>query len=525
MYKVFVVDDEIVIREGIRNRFPWDEAGFTLCGEAPDGEIALSMLQELRPDILITDIRMPFLDGIALCRQVSRTMPWIQIIILSGYDEFGYAREAMSLGVKDYLLKPVNALELEKALQRVADTIRAERAREADLSALRAQMASSSGFLLERLLIEWLDGQPAQTVAERARKLGINLFAQQYAVMLARPAPGNKATDLHPMLRKLADGYRGTVFSCALGQEIALIVLGDTPRDLQERTYAFSQAVGHEAERAGRTPPGIAIGAPVADMAALPRSLDAAQSILQTMEGTHRQVMSVADFDAGVPQDLLRLDVAPLYEKVQYAATREVPGIVDAYFDSLGGMAAQSLMIANYMLVDTMLVAMRVIKQSGGEPEAVLPEVLEQGSLLASMRSPEHVLATCKDLLTRALSFRDSQSLSRYGDIIRKACAYIEENYRTPEVTLRDVAAHVALSTNHFCTIFAQEMGSTFIEHLTRVRMDKAKEYLSTTDLRSLQIAELVGYNDAHYFSYLFKKYAGMSPREFRQMHRGKSGM
>lgn len=115
MYKVFLVDDEIVIREGIRNSFPWEGNGgseFALVGEAPDGEIALQMMQDVKPDILITDIRMPFMDGMQLCEAVSHTMPWVQIVILSGYDDFSYAQQAISLGVKEYLLKPVSAQEL-----------------------------------------------------------------------------------------------------------------------------------------------------------------------------------------------------------------------------------------------------------------------------------------------------------------------------------------------------------------------------------------------------------------------------
>ena len=103
MVKVFLVDDEIVIREGIRNSFPWEESGYTLVGEAPDGEIALPMIRDANPDILITDIRMPFMDGMQLCREVKRQMPWIGVVILSGYDDFTYARQAISLGVKEYL--------------------------------------------------------------------------------------------------------------------------------------------------------------------------------------------------------------------------------------------------------------------------------------------------------------------------------------------------------------------------------------------------------------------------------------
>ena len=104
MTKVFLVDDEIAIRENLRNSFPWEAKGYQLIGEAPDGEMALPMLRDLNADSLLTDIRMPFMDGIRLCEEVQRTMPWVERIILSGYDDFTYARKAISLGVKEYLL-------------------------------------------------------------------------------------------------------------------------------------------------------------------------------------------------------------------------------------------------------------------------------------------------------------------------------------------------------------------------------------------------------------------------------------
>ena len=108
-YKAFFVEDEIVTREGIRDNVNWHSHGFEFCGEAPDGEMALPLLQATQPDVLITDIRMPFMDGLELCRIVREQMPWVKIIILSGHDEFEYAQEAIKLGVTEYLLKPVTA--------------------------------------------------------------------------------------------------------------------------------------------------------------------------------------------------------------------------------------------------------------------------------------------------------------------------------------------------------------------------------------------------------------------------------
>ena len=186
MYKVFLVDDEIVIRENIRNSFPWEGNGgseFSLAGEAPDGEIALQMMQDVKPDILITDIRMPFMDGMQLCEAVSHTMPWVQIVILSGYDDFAYAQQAISLGVKEYLLKPVSAQELLEVLERIAGRIREERRAQADLLRIKRQLASSSAFLREKLLSEALGGvrgeENVQSLLERARALNLSLLARR----------------------------------------------------------------------------------------------------------------------------------------------------------------------------------------------------------------------------------------------------------------------------------------------------------------------------------------------------------
>ena len=124
--KVFLADDEIVIREGIRESFPWEETPYVLVGEAPDGEMALPMIRDTNPDIVITDIKMPFMDGIELCRTLRAQMPWIGIIVLSGYDEFEYARQCIQLGVREYLLKPINAEELKSVLDKVSAQIKAK---------------------------------------------------------------------------------------------------------------------------------------------------------------------------------------------------------------------------------------------------------------------------------------------------------------------------------------------------------------------------------------------------------------
>lgn len=159
LLKVFIVDDEIATREGIRSASLWDDQNFTLVGEAPDGEIALPMIADEKPDVVVTDIRMPFMDGLALSRAVKRSMPWIHIVILSGYSDFGYARQAISLGVEEYLLKPVTVEELRTVLERIREKKLEEKRKREEEQQIRSRMASGITFLQDKLLGSLLSEQ------------------------------------------------------------------------------------------------------------------------------------------------------------------------------------------------------------------------------------------------------------------------------------------------------------------------------------------------------------------------------
>ena len=219
MMKVFLVDDEIAIRENLRNSFPWEEKGYQLVGEAPDGEMALPMLRDLNADILLTDIRMPFMDGMKLCEEVQRTMPWVERIILSGYDDFAYAQKAISLGVKEYLLKPVTAAELEAALDRVSRQIEEKRRDRENLTALRERLSSGNQFLKAKLLASLFtdegDSEDDEALLRQMRDLGVNLAAGCYAVIdIAFPAEGEQRIACRNALSSLAEMSGGGVYVC-----------------------------------------------------------------------------------------------------------------------------------------------------------------------------------------------------------------------------------------------------------------------------------------------------------------------
>lgn len=511
--KVFLVDDEIVIREGIRNNVHWDDTNLTLCGEAPDSEIALSMIQEIKPDILITDIRMPFMDGLELCRRVRSTMPWMHMVILSGYDDFSYAKEAITLGVKEYLLKPVSVRELEQVLMRIAENIERERIQQADLNALKRQLDSSSRLIQESCLMSLLDGADEQAVLRQARRLRMNLLANDYLMMIIALKREDQFLRARGVAERFADGYGGAVHLCVRGGQIAVLVMGDTTADLDERAYAFAQAVKHELERDGDVGLRVAIGDSVQSLADLKKSLAGATRLLASTDGRN-QIVGTSGLPA--PPELMQLNMLPLYDQLQYVRAENAMPVIQSYLAPIGEALSQSAMMMNYIIVDMLLAASRIVEQCGFEPAEVLPETLQLNSILNETPNTKDMLDYACELLIRAMNHRDRHSPMIHSAAVRMACQYIDANYHKPEIMLRDVAEHVSLSNNHFCTVFSQEMGSTFIEYLTRLRMEKAKAFLKSSDLSSVEIAERIGYNDSHYFRYLFKRHVGMNPRDYR---------
>ena len=154
MLKVFLVEDEVVMREGIKNNIPWEQEGFSFAGEASDGEMAYPLIQKTRPDILITDIRMPFMDGLELSRLVKQEMPDMKIIVLSGYDEFEYAKEGISIGITDYLVKPVSGAQLLEAVKKVGKLVE-EEIRSSDLGVEIKKTYTGSGKGVGKKIYRW----------------------------------------------------------------------------------------------------------------------------------------------------------------------------------------------------------------------------------------------------------------------------------------------------------------------------------------------------------------------------------
>jgi two-component system response regulator YesN len=192
----------------------------------------------------------------------------------------------------------------------------------------------------------------------------------------------------------------------------------------------------------------------------------------------------------------------------------------DEFFDSfirpLGEAALKSHLIKNYIFVDMVLVTVKFVDELGGDIDQAISELSSIETMLSNIRTINELREQVRKILVGALVFRDGQTGSQYGGMIRQVKDYIETNFMNAELLLSDAAALVNLSSSHFSMVFSQETCQTFKEYLTEVRITKAKELLRTTILGASEISNQVGYSDPHYFSFVFKKNTGLSPTEFR---------
>ena len=519
LMKVFLVDDEISIRENLRNSFPWELYGFQLVGEAPDGEMALPMLRDLNAEILLTDIRMPFMDGMKLCEEVQRTMPWVERIILSGYDDFSYAQKAISFGVSEYLLKPVTAKELEQALNRVRNRILEKRRERENLTAMQARVSSGNQFLRDKLLASLFtdEGNPEDDDALRRqmRELGVNLTASCYTVVdIAFEAEGEKRTACRNALTTLADMSGGSTFVCASAKGARAVVLGDNPEDAEERAYSFANSAVHLPEFDGDESLLIGVGETVEDFHELRRSMRSARHArhLLAADQTPGRRVNGADEESGKQTILTETELSPLYERLQYASRENVESILREYTESMDHEIA-----LGYLRVAALLAAQRMIYDAGGHTRDVLDDRIVSEAMHTEGEAGFRLLA---DLIRSAMAFRDESGKGFGNQNVSRARDYLSRNYANPNLMLQDVAGEVHMSQSHFSTIFSQETGLTFTQYLTALRIGKARELLEATEWRSSQIALEVGYNDSHYFSYLFKKNTGKTPGEYRSEFR-----
>lgn len=536
MLKVFLVEDETIIREGLRDIIPWQQYGFTLVGDASDGEQALPMIRKLRPDVLITDIKMPFMDGLALSNLVSKEFPNTKILIISGYDDFEYARQAIRIGVEQYLLKPITKAMLIKTLSEVQEKIQNEREQENYMEKFRNEMQEYEQFSRRRFFEKIVAGQlSVKEIYEKAGELHIPIHAQCYNIILYNVRYSNERMNRmeggQDTLTQIRDGL--TQFFMMYPEYLlfrwnlttyAVLVRGDE-NQMQALTQRCVDTIRihmlpHEHQISWHA----AIGEPTLRLSGLQACFDEVSRIFSyrhLMAGRHILTKEITlGFENGEDEnslknlDMSKIDPGILNGFLQNGLLEELDDFVNEYVDGLYE-ATSSKLFCQYLVLNVRFTAISFVETLGYSQEEFLEKAAGVQNIAQTLTQQE-LKEYIRQMLSLALDFRECESKSQSRNMIRQALEYIEANYADENISLKEVAGYTNVSANYFSAVFSQEMRQTFVEYLTQKRMEKAKELLRRTDKRSAEIAAEVGYKDPHYFSFVFRKTQGCTPRDYR---------
>ncbi len=527
MIKVFITEDESIVREGLRDIVPWEKYGFEFVGDAPDGEIALPLIRRLKPDVLITDIKMPFMDGLALSSIVSRELPDTKIIILSGYSDFEYARQAIALNVDQYLLKPITKAAILKALERTRQEIQEEREQKDYLRRYEQDTKKYESFSRRAFFERLVEGSMSvQEIYEEAGRLNLDLNAAGYNFVIFTIQSDSENTYSEAAAVAL-DGlldyflrYPGYILFRSSLLSYAALILGDSENlsELTERALDIIQRRCAGAE--GKLNWYAAVGTPTYRLSGLAQCYKDANHVLayrHLLPDTHvfRAEMLRSEGERSGASCLETLDPAKLDPMIirnflQTGTPEETEAFAEEYLSNLGG-AEHSLLFRHYIMMSLRINAELCLQQLGCQQEdfARLPQPEVN---LPPQRMKEYMVS----VLAAALQLRDLKSQQESSDIINHAIRYIEKNYTDENISLNSVAQAINISANYLSALFSQKMGISFVEYLTQKRMNRAKQLLQRTNMRSSEIAYEVGYRDPRYFSFVFRKTQGCTPRAFR---------
>lgn len=535
MLKVFLVEDEMIIRNGVKNNIPWEQEGFTFVGEAGDGELAWPLIKQTKPDILITDIRMPFMDGLELSGLVRKELPDTKIIILSGYSEFDYAKQAINLGVANYLLKPISGEKLLEAVKQVADIIREERAQALLVEQYRQENQENIKIEKIRLFEQIVTGSATtREILDRGEMLELDLAAPFYTVILLKLVDSGESMDSSTQVMEASEkvdeaimqkqeffaverGLEGLAILMKSEEEMqAGIQLESLEKEIQEILAQYLEVSYFGG--AGET---------VQRMRDIRRSYVGASKAFASRFFTEKnRFLTVEQIREQKPvgtkdMSLKSVDASKINRKLvedflKSGLEEETKNFVEEYFRNIGRENYESLMFCHYLIVDMNLCASHFLESIGIEPSLLPAQCRDVGEFLNSLQCEEGMIAYVTKLFTETIRLRDNSSRNKYMELITAAQKIILENFQNNEFSMNQAAAMVNLSPGYFSTLFRQETGMSFVEYLTGIRLEKAKALLMCTNMRSSEIAYEVGYKDAHYFSYIFKKVCGCTPKEYR---------
>ncbi len=537
MYTILIIDDEPVIREGISENIDWQKHGFRLVGACSDGREGIRAVEELHPDVVLTDICMPFVDGLDLAAFIADRCPQTKTILLTGYDEFEYAQEAVKLKVSDFLLKPITADELRTILDRLRAELDLELQRRQDLQRLHEQLHESLPLLRERFLNRLIQGD-ANEVERRLSLLELSLPGPYFNVLLVDPDRIDTEDDLAALvIQNTIDEITGEttseretagacVFRTPEEQTVVLYSAADEST-AAVRPLECAEAISERVKRANGITVSIGIGSPVDNLARLDEAYrDARVALGQRLVlgpnqiSTFEQMRGISNEPVPRVEEHARTRVV---RELKSGTTEQTEAAI-ADFMALyrtAGRTAEECSTGMHRLLADMLNAFEFL----GVYPPDIPETLgDPFARLVTLKTIEAVEQWLYGLHRNVRSVLADRNQQHSVAKALEAEEYIAAHYAERGLSLGCICQALSVSKSYFSPLFKAHTGMTFVEYLTNFRMERAKELLCASNMKGYQVAEKIGFTDAHYFSLTFRKQTGMSPTEYRESVQGPVG-
>lgn len=526
MYKLILVDDEEDVREGVSQEIDWQSYGFEVIAKAENGKEALELVERCRPDVVVTDIKMPFMNGLQLAEAVRQQFPATRIIILTGFDEFEYAQKAVKLNIDEYVLKPFSANELIDVLAKVKSRMDEEAAHRENIQMLRDSYRKSLPVLREVFLSSLLSGKLAnEDILAKAHEYGVELTGTEFLVSVIC-LDNSKKEEQQLLLfavknivqEQVGDRHHGIVF--LHNDQVVLLMRKeqDDSRRLQDQTQAVLEEIRRTVEKYMSSTVTIGVGTAITEVTDLPYSYEDAVLALDYkgilgnnrlifIDDVEQQSREKVRFDERVEHELVRC--------IKMGTVVELHEVVEELFRDVadGHVSIQDYRIYLLEIMTTILkTAQRAdldMEELFGGPSHLVAEISTFNNL---QDAKNRITQICERIMGRIASGRQTS----YKRLVDQAVAYTHQNYHAVDISIHKVCAHLHISPGYFSGIFKKETKMSFVTYLLQLRMEKAKELLRTTDLKTFEIAEQVGYADPNYFSFCFRKHVGVSPKEYK---------
>lgn len=528
-YSVLLVDDEEEVIHVIMRKINWEGLGFSVAGHANNGAKALEMVEEFQPDVVMTDIRMPFMDGMELSRRIKAEYPATKILFFTGFDEFEYAKGAVQLEVEEYILKPVNSVELTNVLTKLKIKLDREISEKRNVEILQKYYMDSLPLLQANFYTSLIEGSiQEEQLSGYLSDYQLSFSGPFFCCLVVHTSSSQVPADMNPLLlatsvhrqakERLAEKWRAKCFSY-LGNTVMIPQLR-TENEVPELTDDCDRFCKYARSIIGAV---VTVGiGPVCDsILALSQSFTGAREAVsyRVIYGAARAI-NIQEVVPGEPvQPGLAKDVemSDLFKMIRFGSEKEVIQAADRYL--------KHTFVPNKSLqqhhVDTMELVSTLYRFALNSDIWTADFSQDFRKLYSSIFDLEPAEFR-KWLVDCSLSFREKLIAARNNStrsFVKKAEEYVRHNYGDEDLSLDRVCEVLGVSNSYFSSVFKKETGNSFIRYLTDYRMERASQQLIGTNEKSYIIAKNVGYTDPNYFSYVFKRKFGVSPSKYRREH------